>query len=171
MKRNPIAETHYDLDEETVIVRIFAPVLRVGVGREPPSHTCDYEIVGLGRPRAGKVEGVDSLQALVLALNTVAAELYCSAEYREGRLRWFGDLNLGLPVEGALRDLVPPPRRPFTAVVDVGAPDGATRTTTIAANTLQEARATLEARYGAEKVLSVEDLEDPAAARPGPTFE
>ena len=71
---------------------------------------CPQQIVGI---RSGSVRyamGVDPVQALVLALCMVGAELYASAEYEAGRLSWDcgavkGDL--GFPVTENIRDALP----------------------------------------------------------------
>ena len=53
--------------------------------------------------------GVDTLQSLMLALQTIGADLYASAEYQAGRLKAFGDGDdhgdLGFPVIPGCEDL------------------------------------------------------------------
>ena len=71
---------------------------------------CPHQTVGV---RSGKVRyaiGIDPMQALVLALSMVGAELYTSDEYEAGRLSWDcgavkGDL--GFPVPENIRDVLP----------------------------------------------------------------
>lgn len=71
---------------------------------------CPYQTLGMGSGRVRYAGGVDSVQALVLSLSMVGAELYCSAEYESGRLSWEcgavkGDL--GFPVPENIRDVLP----------------------------------------------------------------
>lgn len=71
---------------------------------------CPNQIVGIGSGKVNCIAGVDSVQALVLSLQMVGAQLYCSAEYEAGRLSWEcgavkGDL--GLPVPENIRDVLP----------------------------------------------------------------
>ena len=63
-----------------------------------------------GRGEVKHICGVDSVQALVLSLQMVGAQLYCFAEYEAGRLSWEcgavkGDL--GFPVPENIRDVLP----------------------------------------------------------------
>ena len=61
------------------------------------------------RLRSGRYTGgVDEVQALVLALSMIGAELYCSEEYRAGRLKWDcgRDGDLGFPVPENIRDVL-----------------------------------------------------------------
>ena len=51
-------------------VRLFAP------RAEGDDWFCAYEIEWPGAPRVGKIGGVDSVQALLLAMQAVAADLY-----------------------------------------------------------------------------------------------
>ncbi len=71
---------------------------------------CPYQTIGIGSGRVGISYGIDSIQALVLALSMVGAELYTSEEYKAGRLTWDcgavkGDL--GFPVPETIRDVLP----------------------------------------------------------------
>ena len=71
---------------------------------------CPYQKIGIGSGRVMRAQGVDAVQALVLALTMLGAELYCSKEYEAGRLSWDcgavkGDL--GIPVPPNIQDLVP----------------------------------------------------------------
>ena len=71
---------------------------------------CPYQSVGIGSGKVRYAIGVDPVQALVLSLSMLGAELYCSSEYEAGRLSWEcgavkGDL--GLPVSQNIRDVLP----------------------------------------------------------------
>jgi hypothetical protein len=75
----------------------------VRIGRPYPiddgqNYVCPFEIDGINATSLKKSMGVDSIQALWLALNLIGASLYASAEYKMGRLRWFEDQDdLGFP--------------------------------------------------------------------------
>jgi hypothetical protein len=72
-----------------VLVELVAPR-----ERREGSWDCAYRIRGLGRMRAGRALGEDSLQALQLALEAVRREL----EPFGARLTWTGEAGeLGLP--------------------------------------------------------------------------
>jgi hypothetical protein len=71
---------------------------------------CPRQAVGVGSGKVKCAYGVDPMQALVLSLQMLGAELYCSPEYETGRLNWEcgavkGDL--GLPVPEIVRDVLP----------------------------------------------------------------
>ncbi|HEV2365748.1 MAG TPA: hypothetical protein VGS12_16275 [Caulobacteraceae bacterium] len=89
-----IASRRFELDNEGVVeVRLKRPRSDGGDFR------CDYEISGLGRPVTSHACGVDSMQAVCLALLSIATDLYSSPEWKEGRVRWLGmpDLGFGCP--------------------------------------------------------------------------
>ena len=72
-----------------VLVELDAPSQRRG-----GEWVCAYRIRGLGRTRAGRSHGADSLQALQLAIEAVRREL----EPFGSRLTWSGEAGeLGLP--------------------------------------------------------------------------
>lgn len=72
-------------------------------------YYCSYQIIGMGNERVRYAGGIDSIQALLLALNMVGADLYTSDEAKTGVLSWKGGEkgNLGFPVPDTLRDLLP----------------------------------------------------------------
>jgi hypothetical protein len=62
---------------------------------------CPHQTLGIGSGKIRYAVGVDSVQALILGLSMVGAELYASEEYESGRLSWDGGArtgNLGFPV-------------------------------------------------------------------------
>jgi len=75
---------------------------------------CPYQTIGRGSGNVRYGMGVDTVQALVHALSMVGAELYCSEEYREGRLTWDcgRNGNLGFPVPDSIRDVLPDMSKP-----------------------------------------------------------
>lgn len=102
-----IAERLLSLDgTQNVRVLIGTPKQQTG----DDNWYCPYQTDGIGSGRVGISYGVDPIQALVLALSMVGAELYCSKEYEAGRLSWDcgavkGDL--GFPVPESIRDVLP----------------------------------------------------------------
>jgi len=68
---------------------------------------CDYVIGWPEGERSNKIYGVDSMQALVCALQIVGAELYASEHHKSGNLSWDEpDSGYGFPVVPSLRDLL-----------------------------------------------------------------
>lgn len=102
-----IAARELSLDDaQTIRVLIGTPKQRT----DSNEWYCPYQTVGIGSGRVGISFGVDFVQALVLALSMVGAELYCSKEHEAGRLSWEcgavkGDL--GFPVPESIRDVLP----------------------------------------------------------------
>lgn len=80
-------------------LRIFAPKQHDGQGWE-----CPYEIDWPGAPRRFAGAGVDSIQALIIALEMIGAELYASNAHKEGRL-FFREAGsgYGMPVPAMMR--------------------------------------------------------------------
>jgi hypothetical protein len=72
-------------------------------------YYCPYQILGLGNERVRRAGGVDSIQALELALKMIGTDLYTSKESQSGELTWSGGKkgDLGFPVPDVLRDLAP----------------------------------------------------------------
>ena len=89
-------------------VLILAPdgqvTARIGLPFTPADYPqeswCPWQIEGLGAGRVRAAVGVDSVQALSLAMRTLGSDLYASEEYRSGRLMAFPDEphgDLGFP--------------------------------------------------------------------------
>ena len=108
---NVIAERELEITDGRTV--------RVLIGQPQPfpddggSFYCPYQILGISNKNIRYTEnvrymgGVDSVQALVLTLQAVGAELYTSDEARAGTLTWLGQRNLGFPVVDSLQELVP----------------------------------------------------------------
>jgi hypothetical protein len=85
----------------------------IGKPERLPDHDdwyCPNQIVGIGSGKVKSAVGVDSVQALVLSLQMVGAQLYCSAEYEAGRLSLECGVvkgDLGFPVPENIRDILP----------------------------------------------------------------
>ncbi|MEI9803778.1 MAG: hypothetical protein WDN48_04025, partial [Pseudolabrys sp.] len=89
-------------DKIQIPIRIFAPA------REKPGvWGCRYEIDWPDKKSANEIFGFDSIQALVLALQTIGAEIYSSNYHKSGNM--FFDKpgeGYGFPVVSTLRDLL-----------------------------------------------------------------
>jgi len=99
-----IARRMFDCGENNVLLEIGAPY-PIDKG---PDCWCPYRISGLGSGKVKRIGGVDSMQALYLAMQMAATDLYASDAAREQILTWLGQRNLGLPTLNAIADLVPP---------------------------------------------------------------
>ena len=92
----------YDLrDGRKIILYVWPPLIQPG-----GEYACFYRLVGLLGDRTRKAYGIDSLQALLLAIRVIYAELsYCEA-YKNGDLTWLGGRDLGLPLPVQFSDIV-----------------------------------------------------------------
>ena len=67
---------------------------------------CDYEIGWPEGVRQGKGLGIDSVQALLVALMNIGAELYASDAHRSVKLMWDRPgAGYGFPLAPGIRDL------------------------------------------------------------------
>jgi hypothetical protein len=66
-----------------VPIRLFQPENDEGM------WICRYEIDWPSQKRSHFAGGVDSFQALILALQMIGAEIYTSAYHKAGSLKWF----------------------------------------------------------------------------------
>jgi hypothetical protein len=82
-------------------VRIHAP-------EQHSSHcTCKVEVEWPDGTVAIPVGGVDTVQALDLALKTIGAQIYASDHHASGKLIWLEPGNgYGFPVTNGIRDLL-----------------------------------------------------------------
>lgn len=110
-----IAMRRLELEGENageVTVGIKRPV------RDDGFYKCEYQIVGVGSGKVRYAAGEDSMQALVLALQMIGADLYTSEAAKKGSLTWFGSPNVGFPVAEAIADLVPKDTHPVGMLFD-----------------------------------------------------
>ena len=91
-------ELEISTSKRKVTVRLGTPT-RFPDGND---YYCPYQVLGLGRDRVFYGAGVDSLQALILALHNIGAELYTSNEAKTGQLTWLDDRNFGIPSQTRL---------------------------------------------------------------------
>jgi hypothetical protein len=74
-----------------VCVRIGRPVLDPSAPRE--TWVCPFQIEGLGTGRAMGIFGIDAMQALLLAIHTIPAELAIYVRDPGGRFLHLGDTD------------------------------------------------------------------------------
>jgi hypothetical protein len=87
--------------EIDVFVRIFMPEAENGAVR------CAYDIDWPNGKKSGATVGVDSIQAIFLALKMIGIDVYTSDYHRQGQLAWFeANQGYGFPVTKNLRDLL-----------------------------------------------------------------
>lgn len=88
--------------EAEIPISIFAPECR-----NPGAWECRYDIGWPEGPRSYAGWGVDSVQALLITLGMIGAELYSSSYHASGNLFWDEPGNgFGFPVAPTLRDLL-----------------------------------------------------------------
>lgn len=85
--------------EHGVAVRVFLPV------ESEEAWRCDWEIHWPDGLRRATARGHDSIQAMVLALQAIGAELHASDMHATRRLSWIdGWSGYGVPVSRSIRD-------------------------------------------------------------------
>ncbi|MGQ3357354.1 MAG: DUF6968 family protein [Phreatobacter sp.] len=90
-----------DTGDVPVAVRLFQPI------DEEDAWRCRYEIGWPDALRESAAWGADALQALHLAMQKIAVDLYGSDAHREGRLSWPGQgAGYGFPMPKSGRDLL-----------------------------------------------------------------
>ena len=100
---NVIAIRELELENgQTITIRIGKPEIYP----ELTHYYCPYQIVGIGKEDIRYANGVDSVQALLLALSKIGIELYTSNEATNGQMKWIGEPDLGFPVPESIKDLV-----------------------------------------------------------------
>lgn len=104
----PIAEVAFDLSdsEDKMWVRLHAPQLE----QLSDDWSCTFEI-GAPISVCRTIYGVSSLQAIVLAMKTMAAYLYGSEAYRNKEFGLGGEFggDLSIPAPAAFLDVAPFP--------------------------------------------------------------
>jgi hypothetical protein len=82
--------------------------LRVDIAaptRQGPDHVCAYRITGPRTNRQSRALGVDGVQAVLLALEKIGAELRASPEFEAGPLRWLDMDEPGFPLPTSIAHL------------------------------------------------------------------
>ncbi len=89
-------------DKIQIPIRIFSPEKS-----ENGSWFCRYEVDWPGEQHKMEIGGFDSIQALVLALQSIGAEIYSSSYHKLGKLYLDKPgAGYGFPVMPTLRDLL-----------------------------------------------------------------
>ena len=88
-----ITFTRADGTVEPVFVRIGRPV----PGESQDEWRCPYQIDGFGRNKIFRATGVDSVQALLLTLQTILPELDHLAKRENASFSWLDIVNAGFP--------------------------------------------------------------------------
>lgn len=104
MEKTFLMRRIFTLNGETdVVATIFQPKL------DPKSdfevYMCEYEVVGLSRRIQSAGHGVDTVQAVLHAMNGLNARLYFSNEYKSGKLTWLDSYDLMLPFPFGAQDI------------------------------------------------------------------
>jgi hypothetical protein len=89
----PVTFKRVDGTTESVLVRVGRPVRGEGAGE----WKCPYEIAGFGRSKVVAMSGVDSMQALLLSLQVILAELDHIAKREGATFEWLGIEGAGFP--------------------------------------------------------------------------
>lgn len=108
MQAKPVAEIAFDLalSDDKMWARLYSPEQVYG----GTDWACTFEIDAPISVRR-TIQGVSSLQALVLALKTMSAYLYGSEAYQKKQFGLSGELggNLSLPAPSIFLDVAPYP--------------------------------------------------------------
>jgi hypothetical protein len=93
--------TSTELGDTEVSIRLFKP-------EESDGHwVCRYEIDWPSQKQSSFAAGIDSIQALLLALQKIGVEIYTNAYHESGSLKWFEPTQgYGFPIVHNLRDLL-----------------------------------------------------------------
>ncbi|WIA57406.1 hypothetical protein N6H05_06330 [Sphingobium sp. WTD-1] len=91
-------EREFSCAGQLMLVRFYQPVQM-----PTAEYKCEYEILWPDRTRRRHSFGVDSIQALTLAMGIVHVELTASDYYKDGQLTYFDSVDLGLPPLGEAR--------------------------------------------------------------------
>ncbi|MGQ9367616.1 DUF6968 family protein [Azospirillum sp. A39] len=92
MDEGVFVERRFELGDGEVVARFAMPVLAPG-----GEYQCRWTITWPDREQGHRACGIDGVQALMLALRCVHAELVDSEAYRSGRLTYLGQADLDLP--------------------------------------------------------------------------
>lgn len=92
MRDDVFVERQFDNGGTPVVCRFFQPTLQPG--RE---YQCRWSIDWTNGRSDRHAHGIDSIQALLLAMRTAHTELVESEPYRQGMLTYLDERELGLP--------------------------------------------------------------------------
>ncbi|KPF80122.1 hypothetical protein IP88_01090 [alpha proteobacterium AAP81b] len=106
MSDEPFVERTFESGDGQVVIRFLRPALAPG-----GEFQCRWSIAWPDRVRERYSCGLDSIQALLLAMKTVHSELLESDLYRSGKLTYVGQYDLDLPPSWGDGQLYVPPER------------------------------------------------------------
>jgi hypothetical protein len=87
--------------EKDIPIKIYLPIQQ-----NDDSWQCEYEIGWPAEVRKSKAFGIDSIQALSLAMQKIGSEIYTSDAHRSGKLMWLKRKDgYGFPLPSGIRDL------------------------------------------------------------------
>jgi hypothetical protein len=87
--------------DREVAIRLYQPEGKDG------AWGCRYEIDWPDRNWSSSAWGVDSMQALIYALQKIGTEIYTSIYHESGSLKWYDpNKGYGFPVSHNVRDLL-----------------------------------------------------------------
>lgn len=101
MLDNAIVERRFMVDGREVVCRFFRPEL------DDQDYFCRYVIDWPTKKRGRRVGGVDSVQALLLAMQAAHVDLLMARKDDGADVMWLDNTSLGLPLSQGLRDLDP----------------------------------------------------------------
>lgn len=88
----PFIHREFELHGRPLPVHLHAPA-----ATPHGDFECRWEILWPQGARSAHAVGMDSMQALLLALVAVRAELIASPAYQDGKLTYLGGADLGFP--------------------------------------------------------------------------
>ena len=96
MPTPPFIEREFEFQGGPLPVRLYAPT-----ATPHDDFECHWEILWPQRAQRARAIGIDSMQALLLALVAVRAELMENPAYQAGKLTYLGGNDLGFPSTGS----------------------------------------------------------------------
>jgi hypothetical protein len=93
-QNDPFVERTYLLDGTELTCRFYRPV------PDGQDFSCRYEIAWPDGPRSRRIWGVDSIQSLLLAMQSLHGDLLLHRERDGIDVRWLDGNELGLPPMG-----------------------------------------------------------------------
>ena len=97
----PFIVREFEVDGQTVECRFFQPELA------DVDYVCRYEVGWLNKQLSGKSFGIDQVQALLLAMQKVHADLLFLRVERGLKVEWLESENLALPILDSIQDWSP----------------------------------------------------------------
>lgn len=85
-------EREFEIGDDRVICRFYQPTLTPKHIAPNGEYRCDYTISWPHRGRRSYAVGIDSIQALVLAMRSAFSDLEVSEEYESGQLKYLGEM-------------------------------------------------------------------------------